>query len=152
MQKLDDEADQFWDAFYDIHENKFFKDRHWLFTEFPELNTQSTASDGEPLNRSIFEIGCGVGNTILPIVKHNIDPHLKIFGCDFSPKAINILQNHADFDHVRGNVFVLDVTAPNWDVPFPEASIDIIVSIFVLSAIHPDKSVVFIRLLYTINS
>lgn len=135
---FEENADQFWDAFYDTHQNNFFKDRHWLFTEFPELKTDS--SDSTP-SKAIFEIGCGVGNTILPILKYNADPNLRVFGCDFSPKAIKILEGHEEFDATRGKVFVLDATAEQWDavVPFEENSVDIIILVFVLSAIHPDK-------------
>lgn len=145
-QKYEDEANLFWDAFYDIHQNKFFKDRHWLFTEFPELKAERIDNDdsrcadnGEEIK--IFEIGCGVGNTIFPILKYNNDPRLRLFGCDFSAKAIDILRNHEEFDANRCNVFVLDATAEQWNqsTPFEENSIDIIVLIFVLSAIHPSK-------------
>ena len=74
--KLRTEADEQWDKFYDIHQNRFFKDRHWLFTEFPEL--------AEIKEGSILEVGCGVGNTVFPLLETNTSPGLKVWCCDFS--------------------------------------------------------------------
>lgn len=122
---------------------------HRLFTEFPELkaapttdvNTSADAASTADDTYNIFEIGCGVGNTIFPILKYNADENLRVFGCDFSSSAIDILRAHDDFDAKRCQVFVLDATNEQWSecVPFAENTMDIIVLIFVLSAIKPEK-------------
>ncbi|ROI15931.1 Methyltransferase-like protein [Anabarilius grahami] len=41
--KYDREAHKYWDRFYETHQSKFFRNRNWLFTEFPELLPQDTA-------------------------------------------------------------------------------------------------------------
>ena len=63
VEHYENEAFSYWDKFYGIHDNRFFKDRNWLFTELPEL---SDLKSGE---KSALEIGCGAGNTVYPILE-----------------------------------------------------------------------------------
>ncbi|XP_070565417.1 tRNA N(3)-cytidine methyltransferase METTL2-like [Ptychodera flava] len=174
-EKYESDADQYWNDFYTQHQNRFFKDRHWLFTEFPELapepntvNSNDTEAGlssvkdthqranaiaevnlkegkikedfpGSSASTRILEVGCGVGNTVFPILQTNNDPGLFVYCCDFSSTAIDLVKSHADYSTQRCHAFVCDIVDDAAVLPFPENSLDIIVLIFVLSAVHPDK-------------
>jgi len=144
VEKLDKEAHLNWDRFYTSHQTKFFKDRHYLNKAFPdefgvvygERDEQSAEDehnvgaasddcvDDQIANMdatavppfTIVEIGCGVGNTVLPLleldpiitVSDHINPDreskydqkysssskrlLSVWGLDFSKVAVDLLQ------------------------------------------------------------
>ncbi|GAA6068582.1 tRNA N(3)-methylcytidine methyltransferase METTL2, partial [Tachysurus ichikawai] len=175
QEDYENRANEYWNDFYAIHENRFFKDRHWLFTEFPELGPQRSQSSGEgptsdeelvqitanlelkgeetpaPVTEEpaafpgasstyrILEVGCGVGNTVFPILKTNNDPGLFVYCCDFSSTAIDLVRSNLEYDPSRCHAFVHDLSDVTASYPMPEQSLDVIVLIFVLSALHPEK-------------
>lgn len=60
---FNDRANEHWNDFYEKNQNRFFKDRHWLNVEFPELYRRiNDAPTTEGIN--VFEIGCGAGMLI----------------------------------------------------------------------------------------
>jgi len=149
-QKFDQQASQFWDTFYSQHNNKFFKDRHWLFTELPELSgaDQSSLTDktkelpdfpGKSADFRILEVGCGVGNTVFPLLEATCDKNRFVYCCDFSSKAIDIVKKNSNYDVQKCHAFVSDISSTEDNFPFPESSLDIILLIFVMSAITPEK-------------
>ncbi|XP_061579519.1 mRNA N(3)-methylcytidine methyltransferase METTL8 [Cololabis saira] len=200
--KFDTGACQYWDKFYEVHQDKFFKDRHWLFLEFPELlpswmKEQSTITghdhqrpenlfqarsgadaemgphqhkDPTPTHRSvdhtyfqkeaqeqneaatqnssypghqasfrILEVGCGVGNSVFPIVNNIKETNSFLYCCDFSPRAIQLVKAHPDYDDSVCHAFVHDICEDVASFPFPPLSLDVILAVFVLSSIHPDR-------------
>ncbi|XP_066483736.1 tRNA N(3)-methylcytidine methyltransferase METTL2-like [Tiliqua scincoides] len=205
-------AHKYWDDFYKTHENGFFKDRHWLFTEFPELAPNKSISEfgsctledsgivgnakdsrlggclgnevdsaaaevtehllnselntihqlhteeetaaqkledlklsdgnfpGSSATYRILEVGCGAGNTVFPILQTNNDPGLFVYCCDFSTTAVDLVQAHLEYDTTRCFAFVHDLCENEAPFPMPDESLDVVVLIFVLSALLPEKT------------
>lgn len=137
-EKLEREARRNWDLFYKRNGNRFFKDRHWTTREFPEL------ASGELKEGSILlEVGCGAGNFVFPLLQDS--PHLFVYGCDFSSKAIQLCHENPALDSNRSAFFVADLTADQFRQSFLTVAEskghqhpDIISLIFVLSAISPE--------------
>ncbi|CCD24937.1 LOW QUALITY PROTEIN: tRNA(Thr) (cytosine(32)-N(3))-methyltransferase NDAI_0E01210 [Naumovozyma dairenensis CBS 421] len=127
---------RYWDIFYKNNKENFFKDRKWLQIEFPILYA-STRKDSGPV--TIFEIGCGAGNTFFPILNDNENEDLKIVAADFAPKAVELVKNSENFDSKYGHATVWDLANTEGTLPdgIEPRSVDIAVMIFVFSALSP---------------
>lgn len=130
---------EYWDTFYSCHENRFFKDRKWLHLEFPELVEATIPNAGD---KTVLEVGCGAGNTVFPLMEINQNKKLRIHACDYSSEAVNVVRSQPLYKDPPGGAYALSTV---WDLSSPtelpeglgEASVDIIVLIFVFSALHP---------------
>lgn len=129
---------RYWDIFYKNNKENFFKDRKWLQIEFPILY-QSTKKEAGPT--TIFEIGCGAGNTFFPILNENENEDLRIIAADFAPRAVELVKTSENFNPKYGHACVWDLA--NTDGALPEGvkpnSVDIAVMIFVFSALSPEQ-------------
>ncbi|KAL0907565.1 hypothetical protein M5K25_021981 [Dendrobium thyrsiflorum] len=135
-EKYEKEAKKYWDLFYKRHKNKFFKDRHYLDKEWGRY-----FEEGKKL--VVLEAGCGVGNTIFPLVSTH--PDIYIHACDFSPRAIDLVKAHDSFRDGQINAFVCDLTLEDLNDLIPSSSVDIVTMIFVLSAVAPEKMPVVLQ-------
>lgn len=136
-----------WDLFYQTHQTRFFKDRHYLRKSFPEeFGATGVAT------KTLVEVGCGVGNAILPLLEsENGDAQWSVIhGLDISAEAIRLLKGEPRFlafnekkqvglprvaRAVHGHV--CDIAKE----PLPAACVnvaDVTTLLFCLSAIDPD--------------
>ncbi|XP_069791699.1 tRNA N(3)-methylcytidine methyltransferase METTL8, mitochondrial isoform X5 [Narcine bancroftii] len=221
--KYDKDAGLYWDEFYRAHQNKFFKDRRWLFLEFPELlqhrthecnevdlesknlsiscscvsletqtklagigraHAKQTFETGEKVNSmertnggmnfkhklkdwkrtdiqknqgcfpgsdctfKIFEVGCGAGNSVFPILSEIRELRAFLYCCDISARAVDLVMSHPLYNASQCYAFVHDLCdEANSTYPFPEGCIDVILLVFVLSSIHPERSLFVWQLL-----
>jgi methyltransferase-like protein 6 len=136
--KLEADARKNWDLFYKRNETKFFKDRHWTTREFQELIGDSSSQDQEKTEeRTLLEVGCGVGNFVFPLLQENLN--LFIYCCDFSARGVQFVKDNPLYDESKVKAFECDITTDRLLEELGDSSIDIISMVFVLSAIHPEK-------------
>ncbi|KAF3985547.1 hypothetical protein FT663_05034 [Candidozyma haemuli var. vulneris] len=134
---------KYWDIFYRNNRENFFKDRKWLQIEFPSLYEVTGADYNKPV--TILEVGCGAGNTFYPILNQNSNPQLKIVGCDYSKVAVDLVKSNENYapNNEKGVAFssVWDLANPEGTLPehLEPNSCDIIIMVFVFSALHPDQ-------------
>ncbi|KAG0491612.1 hypothetical protein HPP92_005010 [Vanilla planifolia] len=129
-ERYERDAGKYWDLFYRRHKDKFFKDRHYLKKEWGRYFEERE-------NLVVMEAGCGVGNTIFPLV--STYPNIYIHACDFSPRAIELVKAHDDFRDDQINAFVCDLLSEDFNDLIPSSSVDIVTMVFMLSAVAPEK-------------
>ena len=121
-EQYENKAGSYWHKFYKRNADHFYKDRHYLHIVFPELlqgtvqyqqqlqsnghtiaavatNDVTNSSDVNqrsqphtPVLLNLLEVGCGVGNAVLPLIELN--PCLHVVAMDFAKSAIDILNKH----------------------------------------------------------
>eukprot|EP00977_Amphora_coffeiformis_P010709 scaffold2510_cov169-Amphora_coffeaeformis.AAC.60 len=131
---------QAWDRFYRQHQTNFFKDRHYLATAFPHEFAVSRQSSTKQEKRTLVEIGCGVGNTLLPLLERE-ETEWTVYGMDLSAVAIDLLQQDERFVRAaaasRAWAGVADLVHDGMPVACRQVA-DVATLLFCLSAIHPD--------------
>ena len=127
-----------WDKFYAMHDRWFFKDRKWLTSEFPELSAFAPDGEGKGGRQySVLEVGCGAGNTVFPLLRL-VPSSAHVYACDFSTEAVNLVKSHAEYDPGRCTVFQHDLASDTSVLP-SDTKVDLVLAVFVLSAIHPSR-------------
>ena len=121
-----------WDTFYKHNQANFFKDRHYIVEEFG-----LRAHIGQADSIHVVDLGCGVGNAILPLLQEF--PNAAARGFDCAASAIDILKYKliADGMQERCKVSTGDLTDKNFPYQEMQNTGDLALLFFVQSAIDP---------------
>lgn len=133
-ERFNSEPAKWWNQFYKNNSSNFFKDRKWLQQEFPVLSEVTNTDAGSV---TLLEVGAGAGNTAFPILAHNQNPYLKIHACDFSKIAVEVMRESEAYDtrHIQADVW--DVAGNELPPGLSEGSVDVVLMIFIFSALSP---------------
>ncbi|EOD49284.1 putative actin binding protein [Neofusicoccum parvum UCRNP2] len=148
-QRFNGDPAKWWNLFYKNNQSNFFKNRKWLFQEFPVLEALTRADSPPTL---MLETGAGAGNTAFPILKLNENPNFKIHACDFSKTAVDVMRKNEAYDN--GEKIQCDV----WDVAgegeqslppgIQEGTVDVVLMVFIFSALAPSQWTQAVRNIY----
>lgn len=97
--------------------------------------TEVTAEDAGA--KVLLEVGAGAGNTAFPILASNGNPLLKIHACDYSKQAVEVMRKNEGYDPVFIQADVWDVASDTLPPGLTEGSVDVVLMIFVFSALNP---------------
>jgi methyltransferase-like protein 6 len=126
-QKLFKEDDEkAWNKFYKHHKTNFFKDRHYFQKAWPnEFRPRSSSSEIQ--QKTLVEIGCGVGNALLPFLEDEAY-EWTVYGLDLSRVAIDWLKQDERFlkaaQNHRAMAYVLDISSSATSSSAPPTSDD----------------------------
>ncbi|KAJ2613602.1 hypothetical protein H4S08_002108 [Coemansia sp. RSA 1365] len=93
----------------------------------------------------IMEVGCGAGNAMFPLLEDIDDPRLFVYACDYSRIAVDVVKVSIGWLCMIMLLFY-SCTAFVWDLASTELppnvapeSIEIMLMVFVFSALHPSQ-------------
>lgn len=132
---LNDKTSKDWNEFYNNHKSgNFFKPRRYLALEFSKyLSSQNV--------KNVIEVGCGYGCSMFPLLEKF---EFKYIATDFSKEALQILSANPKFDLSRCLITVWDIAEPAPELLF-DYSVQAILCVFALSAVHPDFHVLCLK-------
>ena len=134
--RVNSNPQKWWDLFYKQKTSTFFKDRKWLQQEFPLLREVTEKDAG---GKIVLEVGAGAGNTAFPILRENENPGLKVWACDFSKRAVETIRNSEEYDERFMRAEIWDVTGEDLPSGLQEGSVDVVIMIFIFSALEPGQ-------------
>ncbi|KAF1920088.1 S-adenosyl-L-methionine-dependent methyltransferase [Ampelomyces quisqualis] len=139
-QRFNAHPEKWWNVFYKNNKTNFFKNRKWLAQEFPIL-AEVGKPDAPPA--VILEVGAGAGNSAFPILQRNSNTALKMHACDFSQKAVDLIRQNILYDtqYIQADVWDVAASPDSENAGLPpglrENSVDVVLMIFIFSALHP---------------
>ncbi|KAK5090506.1 hypothetical protein LTR05_000679 [Lithohypha guttulata] len=128
-ERFNTQPEKWWDLFYKQKSTTFFKDRKWLVQEFPVLGDVTKADAGRKV---VLEVGAGA--------------ELQVVAADFSKRAVETMREAPDYAEIaegrdgrlgKMRAEVWDVAGESLPEGMEEESADVVVMIFIFSALNP---------------